>query len=466
MERLSPLDAAFLHIERDEQQMHIGSIAVFEGPVPTRAEMTRLLESKLHLVPRYRQRIATVPLQLGRPVWVDDPYFRLDYHLRMSALAPPGGEDELRHLVGRVMGQRLDRARPLWEMWVVAGLEDGAWALISKTHHCMVDGISGTDLLTQVLDDAPDAELPEPRPWQAEPTPSGVELMTDATLRRLVSPYEQVRSARALVRRPREVARQVNETVRGALQMAGAVRPVEDSPLTGSIGPHRRWGFARATLADVKTVRTGLGGSVNDVILAAVTRGFRDLLASTGSQPQDGVLRSLVPVSVRSPLERGTYNNRVSAMFAELPVGTEDPVERLRSVHEQMQRLKQSGEAVAGDTLIGLSGFAPSLLLALGSRVAARVPQRGVNTVTTNVPGPQKPLYAVGRRLLEAFPFVPIASQMRTGVAIFSYDGQLNVAMTADWDSVLDVRPFTRGVEEGMAELVKAAEAVEQPVVA
>ena len=459
MERLSPLDAAFLHIERDEQPMHIGSVAVFEGPVPTRAEMTGLLEAKLPLVPRYRQRIATVPLQLGRPVWVDDPHFRLDYHLRMSALAPPGGEDELRHLVGRVMGQRLDRARPLWEMWVVAGLEDGAWALISKTHHCMVDGVSGTDLLTEVLDDAPDAELPAQQPWQPEPTPSTVELMTDATLRRLVSPYEQLRAARAVVRRPREVGRRAVTTVRGALEMTGAVRPVDDSPLTGSIGPHRRWGFARTSLDDVKVVRQGLGGSVNDVVLACVTRGFRDLLRSTGTTPRDGVLRSLVPVSVRDPSERGTYNNRVSAMFAELPVGEDDPVARLRSVHAQMQRLKDSGEAVAGDVLIGMSGFAPSLLLALGSRVAARVPQRGVNTVTTNVPGPQRPLYAVGRRLLEAFPFVPIATQMRTGVAIFSYDGQLNVAMTADWDSVADVSPFTRGVEEGMAELLKAAEA-------
>ena len=243
--------------------------------------------------------------------------------------------------------------------------------------------------------------------------------------------------------------------------MRGLVlRPTPRSTLNGPIGPHRRWNWAHAQLSDVKSIRAGLGGTVNDVVLAAITRGFRELLLARGEDVEGRIVRTLVPVSVRRPGERGTYNNRVSAMFAELPVGIEDPVERLSSVREQMEGLKQSKQAVAAEVLTSLTGFAPALLLALGARVASRrAPQRNVNTVTTNVPGPQRPLYLAGRRMLEAMPFVPLGGQVRVGVAIFSYDGALKFGVTGDYDTAPDIGVLCTGIETGLAELVKAAAA-------
>ncbi|MDQ1438645.1 MAG: diacylglycerol O-acyltransferase / wax synthase [Acidimicrobiaceae bacterium] len=451
MDRMSPLDASFLHIENENNHMHIASVAIFEGPAPDCAEVMAMVESKLTLVPRYRQKVRFVPLELGRPLWVDDPHFNLGYHVRATALPHPGGDQQLRNLVGRVMSQQLDRSKPLWEMWMVEGLEDGHWALLSKTHHAMVDGVSGTDLLSVVLDtEASPARQPVAE-FEPEPEPNRLRLVADALRDRLANPYEQYRVVRSATRQVRDVAR-------GLRSMAGLVRPTPSSTLNGPIGPHRTWAWARSSLADVKTVRGALGGTVNDVVLAAITRGFRDLLIGRG-EGVDRVVRTLVPVSVRSEAERGTYNNKVSAMFAALPVGIEDPTERLDAIKEQMTGLKESKQAVAGEVLTSLTGFAPPQLLALGTRVFSRVQQRNVNTVTTNVPGPQYPLYAVGRRMLEAFPYVPLAGSVRIGVAIFSYNGLLNFGITGDLDTAPDIEVLARGIEEGMAELVKLASA-------
>jgi WS/DGAT/MGAT family acyltransferase len=238
----------------------------------------------------------------------------------------------------------------------------------------------------------------------------------------------------------------------------GVVRPTQPSSLNGPIGPHRRWDWARTTLTDVKSVRKALGGTVNDVVLTVLTRGFRDLLLSRDESVTDRVVRTLVPVSVRTPGERGTYNNRVSAMIAELPVGIDDPAERLAAIRSQMDGLKESKQAVAGEVLTSLTGFAPSLLLSLGTRVAMRIPQRNVNTVTTNVPGPQWQLFACGRPMLEAFPFVPLASSVRIGVAIFSYNGMLNYGVTGDFDTAPDIAVLCGGIEAGMTELLKLSE--------
>jgi WS/DGAT/MGAT family acyltransferase len=359
------------------------------------------------------------------------------------------------------MSQQLDRTKPLWELWVVEGLEDGHWALFTKAHHCMVDGIAGTDLLTVLLDDTPEPSPAVPDTWRPVPEPSSLRLAGEAVIDYLASPYEQWRAARAVTGAPLRLARLLADTARGLATVPGLVRVAPGSSLAGPIGPHRRWGWAAATLDDVRTVRTGLGGTVNDVVLAAVTRGLRDLLLAHGDTPEGAVVRSLVPVSVRRPGERGSYNNRVSAMVAELPVGVADPAERLAAVRRQMDGLKQSRQAVAAETLTSLSGFAPPLLLALGARVAIRAlgrfGQGSVNTVTTNVPGPQHPLYALGRRLVEACPYVPLASPMRVGVAVFSYDGRLTFGVTADYDSVPDVEVVCQGIEAGLAELVKLA---------
>ena len=461
MNRMSPLDASFLHVEDDVNHMHIGSVGVFEGPPPSYQDFVRMTAGKLPLVPRYRQKVRSVPLDIGRPLWVDDPHFNIGYHVRHTALPAPGGTDELRNLVGRIMSQQLDRSKPLWEMWMVEGLEEGYWALISKVHHCMVDGVAGTDLLTVLLDAQPEPAPPAEDTWSPVPEPTNVRVVTDALVERAVSPYEQFRSLRATLRQPRQLLDRGRDVVRGAAAMAGVVRPTPESSLNGPIGPHRRWAWARTTLADVKTIRSTLGGTVNDVVLTAISRGFRELLLGRGEQiGADRVVRTLVPVSVRTPGERGEYNNKVSGVIAELPVGIEDPRQRLAAIRAQMDEIKETNQAVAAEVLTSLSGFTPPMLLALGTRAATRFArrfaQRNVNTVTTNVPGPQMPLYAVGRKMLEVFPYVPLAAPVRIGVAIFSYDGKLSFGVTGDYDTAADIEVLCRGIEDGITELQKA----------
>ena len=455
MQTMSPLDASFLHIEDAVTHMHIGSVGIFEGPVPARGEVRRAVGRRLSEVPRYRQKVRFVPLALGRPTWIDDPHFNIDYHVRRTALPTPGGDDELRSLVGRVMSQQLDRAKPLWEMWVVEGFEDGRWALITKTHHCMVDGVSATDLLSVILNQEREPELDDADGWFADPEPSSASLIAHSVAGRAASPYEAVRTVLAAVRGPRRVATQAITTTRGLVNFRSLLTPGSTaSSLNGPIGPHRRWNWARARLSDVKQIRQAHEATINDVVLAAITSGFRELLLSRGEEVRGRVIRTLVPVSVRAKDEHGIYDNKVSAMFAELPVEIEDPVGRLNAIHAQMQELKSSGRAVAAERLTALSGFAPALLLALAGRVGTRLPQSAVNTVTTNVPGPQKPLYLAGRRLLETFPFVPLGGHVRIGVAIFSYDGGINFGVTGDYDTASDIGVLCAGIEHGMAELL------------
>ncbi len=458
MQRLSSQDAAFLHLEDAVSHFHIGAVAILEGPPPPYDALVERVRANLPQVPRYRQKVQFVPFALGRPVWVDDPHFNLGYHVRRAALPEPGGE-ELRVLIGRIMSQQLDRHKPLWEMWMIEGLSERRWVLITKLHHSMVDGVSGAELLRAILDEEREPELAAPAAWSPERQPPGTELAIRALAHRASSPLEGLRS---VLDSPRRAAERAIGTVEGLATLSGLLQPPRASSLNGPIGPHRRWDWARSRLSDVKQIRNALGGTVNDVVLAAIAGGFRDLLASRGERT-DRVVRSLVPVSVRAADEQGEYNNRVSAIFADLPVGIEDPVKRLVAVTAQMEHLKRSQEAVAGDVLVGLSGFAPAMLLSLALRAATRVPQRSVNTVTTNVPGPQRPLYAAGRRMLECFPYVPLAGHVRVGVAIFSYDGALGFGVTGDYDRAPDIAVLCRGIEHSMADLLTAAEARETP---
>jgi WS/DGAT/MGAT family acyltransferase len=326
------------------------------------------------------------------------------------------------------------------------------WVLLSKVHHCMVDGVSATDLMTVMFGDVPaDADTPS---WQPAPEPSDAELVVHALTRQVLNPGEQVRAVRAATRRPRAALAQARDVSRGIAASAGLLRPLGKSSLTGTVGPHRSWACARVRLGDVKTVRAALGGTVNDVVLTLVSGGLRDLLQSRGEQVDGRTIRALVPVSVRRPGERGTYNNRVSAMFAELPIGIAEPTARLGAVREQMDGLKQSKQAVAGDVLTSLSGFAPPMLLALGGRLAARAPSLGAQIGVTNVPGPQQPLKTLGRRLLESFPLVPLIGNVRISIAVFSYDGGLYFGVTGDYDSSSDVDVLSAGVERSIAELL------------
>jgi WS/DGAT/MGAT family acyltransferase len=454
VQRLSSQDASFLHLEDEVSHMHIGTVAILEGPPPAYEKLAESVRANLSQVPRYRQTVRFVPLSLGRPVWVDDPHFNLIYHLRRTALPEPGEEEELRRLVGRVMSQQLDRHKPLWEMWMIEGLSGQRWALLTKVHHSVVDGVAGTELLSAILDSERTPKARPGAPWLPERQPSGSELAARALGDRARSPYEALRS---VISSPRAAAERALEAVEGLFTMSSIARPPGASSLNGAVGSHRRWDWARSSLMDVKKIRTAFGGTVNDVVLCAIAGGFRELLASRG-EGVDRSVRSLVPVSVRSTEEKGEYNNRVSALFADLPVGIADPVERLASVRRQMERLKRSHEAEAGETLVALSGFAPAMLLSFALRTATHVPQRNVNTVTTNVPGPQRPLYAAGRRMLECIPYVPLAGHVRIGVAIFSYDGSLAFGVTGDYDHAPDIGVLCRGIERSLAALLEAAD--------
>lgn len=461
MDRMSPLDAVFLHVEDGVSHMHIASCAIFEGPPPAYDDLVELFRSKLPLVPRYRQKVRFVPGGVGRPVWVDDPHFRLNYHVRHTALPPPGDDETLRSLMGRLMSQELDRHRPLWETWVVEGLASGEWAMISKVHHCMVDGISGTDLMAVVLDTSPDGSPTIADHWLPAPEPSDGDLVRQAIADTLSSPREIARWVRSSARAPRRAATGVMEVARGAVAVGQRLRPNAPLSIEGSIGPHRRWSWATTTIDEVKVVRAAFGGTVNDVVLSAVTKGFRELLLSRGEHLDGVVVRTLVPVSVRGFGDH-SLNNQVSAMIAELPVGIADPLERLAAIHEQMAELKQSHQADANSALFELAGLAPPVLLAAGLRnattVLRRLPQRSVNTVTTNVPGPQVPLYACGREMLHYYPFVPLSHGVRTGVAILSYNRKIAFGVTGDWDTVPDLDVLTHGIEAGMSELLRRAQ--------
>ncbi|HEY8740071.1 MAG TPA: wax ester/triacylglycerol synthase family O-acyltransferase, partial [Candidatus Dormibacteraeota bacterium] len=348
---MNPLDASFLAIEDDNNPMHIGNVSIFEGPAPTYGDVVRMVASKLSLVPRYRQKVRMVPFQLGRPVWVDDPNFQILYHIRHTAVPGPGTDDQLRNLAGRVFAQNLDRSKPLWEMWIVEGLKDNRWALISKVHHSMVDGVSGADLLQVLLDHSRAIEQPVIEDWNPPKEPSMLEVLADATVDRLIEPVAALRGLPALARSPLPGGMSVGDVGR-SLRAYSSMVFGKTVDLNGPIGPHRRWSWAKSSLADIKIIRQALGGTVNDVVLAVITRGFRDLLLARGADLEGRVVRTLVPVSVRSESERNGSGNRVSGMFPGLPVGIQDPVERLAAIHRQMDGLKESKMAVAGDSLV------------------------------------------------------------------------------------------------------------------
>ncbi len=463
MDRLSPLDAAFLDAEDSDPHtsMAIASIGIFEGPAPSHAEMLALIGRALPSIPRYRQKVRFVPWDLGSPLWVDDPKFDLRFHVRRTALPEPGGDVELRHLVARLMAQRLDRERPPWETWIVEGLEGDHWALLSKVHHCMVDGVSGTDLLRVVLDTSPDVPAPDPAPelppWAPSPEPSTLRLTAAAVRDLAFNPLGQLRSLERLLSAPRDLGRRALDTGRGLLALTGAVPRAAASSLSGPIGRQRRYRWVRADQADIKSVRAAFGGTMNDVVLSAISGGFRALLLGRGEKPEAHSLRSLVPVSVRAPGEEGIYENRVSMLLPFLPVDVADPVTRLEVVKARLLELKSSREAVAGQTITALAGQEPFPLISPLLRLGFRLPQRTIVTVTTNVPGPRVPLYARGRRLLEIFPYVPISTTVRFGVAIFTYCGQVTFGITGDYDTSSDIDVLARGIEESLAELVKAA---------
>jgi WS/DGAT/MGAT family acyltransferase len=461
MERLHALDAEFLHLETSVAHMHIAGVCVFEGYAPSIDELTALIAGKLHLIPRYRQRVRNVPLELGRPVWVDDSHFNIGYHVRHTALPAPGDDAMLCRLMGRLMSQPLDRNRPLWEAWLVEGLPSEQWALIFKVHHCMVDGISGVDLLTVVLDIDRTTTPLEPQPWTPTPEPSWPAMVVDAwsgLAGDLANIAGRVPSA---ARAPVAALRSAWNTVEGALAFGRKLSTTPPLSIEGTIGPHRVWAHSQSSLDDVRSMRRAFGGTVNDIVLAACAGGYRALLQGRGENADEAVVRSLVPVSLRTADAHGEFDNRVSAMLYELPVHVADPVERLKLVQEEMAELKGSHMAEAGELVTTAGDLAPPMVVGMVSRAVMRVlqrlPQRSVNTVTTNVPGPQFPLYCLGREMLAYYPFVPLSAGVRVGTAILSYNGQLAFGVTGDFDTAPDIDVLANAIADGVAELVERA---------
>jgi diacylglycerol O-acyltransferase len=459
MDRMTPLDAAFLQAEDEEPavSMAISSVAVFAGPAPSTEEFAELLRGRLPLIPRYRQKARQIPFDLGPPVWVDDEHFDLGYHLRRTALPAPGGDAELAALIGRVMAARLDRDRPLWEYWLVERLHGGRWALISKVHHCMVDGVSGTDLYGVLLDPTPTPRPPQPDDWHPASEPTSLALAAGALRGLAAVPVTQVRAAAGALHRPGVLTGRARDTVRGLAELSGALLPARRSSLTGPLSAARRFAVARGSVADVSAVRKRYGGTFNDVVLTAVAGGFRRVLLEAGEEAAPGTVRALVPVSTRLAGQESIRDNRVSLMLAQLPVDVADPVERLGAVREHLDHLKAVHEAEAGAAVTGLAALGPFPLVATPVRLAAHVPQRSIVTTTTNVPGPRKPLYALGRRLLEVIPYVPIASTVRTGVAIMSYCDRLTIGVTGDFESAAAVAVLARGIEDELSALAALA---------
>jgi diacylglycerol O-acyltransferase len=453
-DRLSPLDSWWLDIERETQQLHVGSVLLFEGPAPSHAELIAAIESRLDLIPRYRQRALRVPLELGRPVWADDARFRIGDHVRQATLPRPGTEESLRDLTAHIMSEHLDLSRPLWETWLVDGLEGGRWAMVNKTHHAMIDGIAGADILAVLLDRDPHVEARAATAWIPQTEPSPARLATSALDDMIRVPLQEVRQGLSrAVRAPLFFTRQTVVELYGLAQAGEKViRP--ESVLDGPIGPDRRWGWSRADLTEIKKVKNALGGTVNDVILAAIAGGLRTFLTSRGEEVDGRTVRSMVPVSMRTPEEHARLGNEVSAVFADLPVGISDPAERLAAVTRQLSQLKNSGMAMGVDSMLSAADLVPGALFALGARVAARLPQRAISTVTTNVPGPQVPMYLLGHRMTELFPYIPIGAQIRITIGIASYAGHLTCGVTGDFDAVPDLQVLCDGIDSATKELV------------
>jgi diacylglycerol O-acyltransferase / wax synthase len=457
-DRLTAVDASFLAQESSSAHMHVGAVTIFEGPAPSYEDFAAHIRSRLHLVPRYRHKLAIPPLETGRPLWVDDPTFHLDYHVRHTALPAPGSEEQLRALAARIVSQQLDRSKPLWELWLIEGLEDGRFALINKTHHALVDGVAGVDLATVILDLGPEpADVDHPAAaWAPARSPSPLEMATRGVRGMMRTPLELGIRAAAAATRPAEVFDVAREAVEGVGEIVWAgLNPAPDTPLNVPIGPHRRLVFVRCELDDFRTVKNAFGGTVNDVVLTVVAGALRRWLGSHGVRTEGLELRALVPVSVRAKDDRGTLGNRITVMRGPLPVYIEDPVARLRVVKQAMDGLKDSKQAVGAEVLTRLERFAPPTLLAQASRL--NFSTRLFNLIVTNVPGPQFPLYVLGRRMSDLFPIAFLPKEHALAVAIMSYDGGIDFGLLGDYDAMPDLDAVGEYVEASLAELVTAA---------
>jgi WS/DGAT/MGAT family acyltransferase len=461
-DRLSALDASFLEIEDHNCHMHIGSVGLYDAAPLTRPEggldierISTFLERQMHKSERFRQKLATIP-RLDHPVWIDDHTFNIHYHVRHTALPAPGDMRLLKRLAGRIMSQQLDRGKPLWETWFVEGVEGDRFAVISKVHHCLADGIGGTDLVTSAMGTSPDY-VPEPGPpWQPRPAPSQTRLLVDELSRRAALPLDVARAGMRALSEPTAALDSLRDTATDLSQAAAAgFGSASETPLNQPIGPHRRFDWNGIDLAKVKEIRKRMDVKVNDVVLAVVSGAVRDFLDSRGVALEGLDFRAMVPVSVRNEDERGTAGNRVSSIIVPLPVDELDPLKRLRRVAEITRELKASGQSRGMQAISELMEFSGTLTQRLAR--AARE-SNAANLVVTNVPGPPVPIYMLGARLLEAYPLVPLAGHQALGVALFSYAGGLYWGFNADWDRVPDLHDFALSIGSHFEALAKAVD--------
>lgn len=459
LDRLTAVDASFLTNESSASHMHVGAILIFEGPPPKYVDLVEHIRGRLTMVPRFRQKLVVPPLEAGRPLWADDVNFNLTYHIRHTALPEPGGEAQLKRLAGRVFSQQLDRSKPLWELWLVQGLERDRFAILTKTHHAMVDGVSGVDIGTVLFDLEP---VPEPvevsDDWVPQREPSTTELVTRGIADFAAVPVKFAERAVGAVKRPENAARRAVEALEGISEIVSAFAdPAPDVPLNRAIGPHRRYVWARSDLSTFKQIKDTFGGTVNDVVLAVVTGALREWLQGRSIRTEGLELRALVPVSIRSEDERGNLGNRIALMRGPLPVYVEDPVRRLRTITQAMEGLKRSKQALGAEVISRFNDFAPPTLLAQASRI--NFSTRLFNMIVTNVPGPQIPLYVLGRELEEVFPIAFLPENHTLAVAIMSYNGKVGFGLLADYDSMDDIEVLAEGLNASLAELEAAATA-------
>jgi WS/DGAT/MGAT family acyltransferase len=461
-DRLSAVDASFLAQESESAHMHVGAVTLFEGPPPAYEDFVDQIRGRLHHVPRYRQKLAIPPMETGRPLWVDDTSFNLEYHVRHTALPKPGSEEQLRALAARIHSQRLDRSKPLWEIWLVQGLEDNRFALIFKTHHALVDGVAGVDLATVLLDLTP---VPAPaarqdEPWVPRREPSPVDLAARGVRGLVSAPLKLATRAAVAATRPNETFEATRVAMEGLGEVAWAtLNPAPPTPLNVEIGPHRRLVFVRNDLEDFKRVKDAFGTTVNDVVLATVAGALSRWLRSRGVRTEGLELRALVPVSIRTEDQHQQLGNRIAAMRGPLPVYVEDPVARLRVVKQAMDGLKDSKQAVGAEVLAAAQNFAPPTVLAQASRL--NFSTRLFNLLVTNVPGPQFPLYLLGRQMLDLFPVAFLPKHHALAVAIMSYNGRMDFGLLGDYDALPDLELIGDAVQESLRELLDAAAAAQ-----
>jgi WS/DGAT/MGAT family acyltransferase len=458
-DRLSAQDNSFLLWETPYVHMHVASTLVFEtGPFRSAdggvdiERYKRATEATLHRVPRYRQKLHWIP-GFQHAVWVDDPRFSLDFHVRHTALPKPGSPAQLKRLSARIMSQPLDRRRPLWENWVVEGLEGGErFALITKIHHCMIDGASGMDLSQILMSPSPEPdELEPPPPFVPKPAPSRAELLRSEVGRLLGTPLRVARDLRRFSEESEDVREELRTRLRAVVKMAGMGMSADETPLNGRVGPHRRFDWWRVPLADLKAIRQALGCSINDVVLTIVTGAVREYLLLRGVDPGGLTFRVSAPVSVRNAEERGKLGNRVSSWVIPLPIAEPDPRAQLAAIHQETDRLKRERTALGVETIMKMADFTPSTLLTLGARAASGP----INSIVTNVPGPQFPLYLQGARMLEIYPQVPLLDGLGVGIALASYDGFVHWGFNSDPDIAPDADVFVDQIRSSYARIAQ-----------